>query len=655
MYSGNNSRSDKNLRDWQKITIKMLAVLAVIGLVVAGVLWVKTEREQTFTDTLAGFSQQLDLPNEVVGVESCDNRVDSNGYNIACVVAVLLEHHLQEIPNVHPVILPQNVSVNEAKSLQRHYGDNVLFKRWLKPSVQLFGDTFIAGFDYVELTKDGTRRKEFTIELPVSTLLSELPELENKLLESLDDIGILDIPKHMTLNKNTEANKAFLKAARYRAHPFVYLSKEAAEASIKEGLAGLKENQSNRALFALLVDNIIALMMFNKDINVERNLSILDSVSRSAVDNYPNEFLSYYARAEYYCFMQEYDRCMHFIGKALKLNSYDNKILSAISWNLRRFSLPRVVLNEHNYFLNPYQRDSLFHLRNALLANSRVEAAVQLTEQHPLMRHQARYWSLLAQKKTSHGILTPFSRWYRQELSTANTIEQPTYYLGYMLLNANHPELARYWIDSHYEDLPPYFDLRVINLMADIWQEQWDPTKWRVEKALVNDRREFQNAIDKLRIAYFDLHTGHYNEAKSYILEVFPELAEDDVVISMNNFRYAVYFSEIAKRTNNSKKAEQLTKKLHQFLHERPHFSRDVFFGLADVEFYALNNHVNKAIERLRYVLKQDNWLPNAYWMWPPLEQNSFLSSLRDVPEFNYVKRLTSVEPCLDREDCNNP
>ena len=72
-----------------------------------------------------------------------------------------------------------------------------------------------------------------------------------------------------------------------------------------------------------------------------------------------------------------------------------------------------------------------------------------------------------------------------------------------MLLNANQSQLAKHWAANGAEQHLPNFDFKVINLLSDIWQGNWQAEKWFLESKLVEDHRTFQNALDKLRIMYF--------------------------------------------------------------------------------------------------------------------------------------------------------
>jgi hypothetical protein len=75
---------------------------------------------------------------------------------------------------------------------------------------------------------------------------------------------------------------------------------------------------------------------------------------------------------------------------------------------------------------------------------------------------------------------------------------------------------------------------------------------------------------------------------------------------------------------------------------------RDVDFGIADAEFYALNNNTEKAMAILREAIMQKDWLPNAFWLWPPIEKDPFLKNLYEEPEFKTLaahvsKRLATL------------
>ena len=130
---------------------------------------------------------------------------------------------------------------------------------------------------------------------------------------------------------------------------------------------------------------------------------------------------------------------------------------------------------------------------------------------------------------------------------------------------------------------------------------------------------------------------------------IFPEFADSNFVISRDNFRYVVYYNEVKKAIGDHRRVLYIEHQLRRFIEAMPqNQARDVDFGIADAEFYALNNNKEKAMEILRTAIRDESWLPNAFWLWLPIERNPFLKSLYDDPEFKILaeqvnNRLSSL------------
>ena len=80
---------------------------------------------------------------------------------------------------------------------------------------------------------------------------------------------------------------------------------------------------------------------------------------------------------------------------------------------------------------------------------------------------------------------------------------------------------------------------------------------------------------------------------------------------------------------------------------------RGVDFGIADIEFYALNYNHDKALDLLEDAVYRQDWLPNALWLWPPLEGNQFLDSLHNNARLNaMVGHINSKSQSLCLDNC---
>ena len=51
-------------------------------------------------------------------------------------------------------------------------------------------------------------------------------------------------------------------------------------------------------------------------------------------------------------------------------------------------------------------------------------------------------------------------------------------------------------------------------------------------------RRGYQNALDKLTIAYFDRQTGWLSKSSDMLVALYPALLDDDAIINEGNLRF---------------------------------------------------------------------------------------------------------------------
>jgi hypothetical protein len=423
----------------------------------------------------------------------------------------------------------------------------------------------------------------------------------------------------------------------------------------------MANGQNNLIAYSALWDTGLLLMNQQTRYNVDNALVLMKEKSDIAQAEAPEYFKSYYAGAEYYCRIQDYDTCAQKLIKAISLKSFDAGTLGNLRFLLERIKESQTEVTRINYYLNPFSLHAASFYRNALLSEQKFGEAIKLVNYHRHWEPNLYDWYLISQTKTHMEDMQELAKWYASHEAWSHKAikrgrpdnELPSKYIGYLLLNANQTEYARYWSENGSEENLPYFDVKIIDLLADIWDGKWDSEKWKQAIDYANARKEFQNTLDKMYISYFHFINGQESQAGEFLEMIFPEFVDSNFVISRDNFRDVVYYNEVKKSIGDHRRVLYIEHQLRRFIESMPqNQSRDVDFGIADAEFYALNNNKEKAMEILREAIIDEGWLPNAFWLWLPIERNPFLKSLHGDPEFNtlanYVnKRLETL--CFEK------
>lgn len=464
-----------------------------------------------------------------------------------------------------------------------------------------------------------------------------LQKYEQDLFSVLQPLGVLHEQPALLLNNSVEATGWFVAAA----EDFFKAAKtrKDLEDTIRFSQKSIETNPGNLLAYSLLWAETVRLLSIYSDYDIDAILQRIEESKMQALKYSPEYYRALLVDADSHCWVDEFDVCAAGMARALQQRPFDSYSLDSLYWNLAARPDLQLKVAKHNYFLNPFYYDAFAAYRDALLTAGSFHELSDLIHYHSQWS-DSRDWFVQAQSETSLDQLRVQASHYRQRFTQKNqelygTELLPSRYIGYSLLNANQPELARFWARNGMERDLPFFDLRVIELMANIWQGDWQPLSWQVERAYVMERHKDQNSLDKLTIAYFDLQTGWLSKAAAVFEELAPSLKDKDVTIDSGNLRLFVYYSEIQKRNGNLKYASRAGAAIKAFLQARdPKSPRGIDFGIADAEYYALNNDRERALQQLELAVHQQGWLPNSLWLWPPLEQNMFLKSLRQEPRF---------------------
>lgn len=622
---------------------KLWLALLVFVLLVGAIFMIgsPTKHANGYEQVLIDLSESLRNPDRVVVLQYSSTSYQSPIRGLQNAIEVILKFHLEQKERQHLSVAPEFSTSDGHKKLEEHFSVVSSCDYLLQPKIIDEG-----GGKYIVLTindiANNSSRELLRQVVDPQDFAGALPRFEQTVLRELKSMGLVDTDQRLQLMAGDASNQLFLQAASVPLYEFNHW--EELDFAITKSHQAIQLNPSNMIAYTVFWDAVFLLIDQQSKYNMDKELTLLESYSRQAVAAEKEYFKAQHAYADYFCRTQEFPSCAESLKTAMELHPYDASVLNTLRFNLKRIGKSPLAVTRKNYYLNPFVIDVLHFHRNALLQQGKIQEAVKLVADHAEWRATADAWNVWAQTKISPEIMKDFSAWYSSKYLGAQTTTKadlPSRYISYMLLNVNQPELARYWVNNGREENLPYFDLFMIDFLVDLWQGDWSKARWQEVHDIAMNRREFQNAMDKHAIAYFDYYAGMYNESGYYIEELFPEFAEEKFNITIDNFRYAVYYNEIRKRLGDHRRVIYIDHSLRNFLKEQGNsLDRNVYFGIADVEFYALSGESEKALSLLEYLVEKEYWQPNAFWLWPPIEHNHFLKNLHDHPRF---KRLNQI------------
>lgn len=218
-------------------------------------------------------------------------------------------------------------------------------------------------------------------------------------------------------------------------------------------------------------------------------------------------------------------------------------------------------------------------------------------------------------------------------------------YIIYGLINANQLALARQWAVQTNDG---YAQLHG-DVMVSIWDQSWDSLEWVARSPVIKTRSESLSKVEYMRLIYAEVYGGFPETALYYFEKVFPELLEPQPMLDENNVRFSIYLMDIYKSLHKPEKANQLKYHIQSYFDEHPKsLERTPYFGLSEAQYFANIGKGEKALEVLTEAIIEEQWLPSAYWLWPPLDKDMYLSSLRYDPDFQkLVKHQQALMPEL--------
>ena len=553
---------------------------------------------------------------------------------------LIIEYHLDQSPNRHITHIPELADSASYDSVMQHFSEYGKVEFTFTPSwIEKDGKLEITLNIANAITQNIIR--QINISTSSDELASSLPQFERKLINELQNLQLISNDQQAALNYNETSNQAIIDSASVLAKTdpnFAELQKAISDAQI-----AIENNPASLIAYSMLLEEVMLLTnTFIGRYDVDSLMEMFKLRTEQVLKLNPDYYRNYHARAEYECWIQNYDQCASYLEHAIKLKPYNPRVLNLLAWNLIRHNHSPLPIYQLNYDINPFGVNILRYYRNSLIDNNKTTKLAKVLTTHASWNTKPKDWIADSQIETQYSNLEMFSKWYIENYSYIDINEKPdainklpSRYIGYMLLNANQPELAIYWLEHGHEQQLPYFELRIVDLISDIWQGNWKPEKWRVAGVFAEDRRQFQTSHDKINIAYFHYYTGLYNYSEKYLLEVFPYFANDEIEINQDNFRYAVYYSEATKHQLKYKQAKTVNQAIKEYLRSMDTSQeKNIGFAMAEAEFYALNGDREKALNIIETAVKDQGWLPNAFLLWPPLEHNPSFFNLGNYPKF---------------------
>lgn len=648
---------------WKLLTAGSILLVAVLGVFI-GRSYLGSSAENpkiAHHEQLREALKQIGKPETIIAIEIHQEKEASDQLPVLNTLAAITKHHLERKKEQHVVYIPAFKRANFYSRLEKHFSDFGHIRYIFKPVITQEGNQITYGLSTISLT-DGSTTPFISLGA-VDSIANNLPEFEKVLLDKLKELNLVDPSQSPILSQNTQANQYLIDAMDIAFDRFNV--EDRLDKSIENFKKSMANGQNNLIAYSALWDTGLLLMNQQTRYNVDDALVLMKEKSDIAQAEAPDYFKSYYAGAEYYCRIQDYDTCAQKLIKAISLKSFDAGTLGNLRFLLERINESQTEVTRINYYLNPFSLHAASFYRNALLSEQKFGEAIKLVNYHRHWEPNLYDWYLISQTKTRIEDLQELAKWYSSHDDWAKekifihkpSNELPSKYIGYLLLDANQTQYARYWSENGSEENLPYFDVKIINLLADVWEGKWNAEKWKEALDYANARKEFQNTLDKMYIAYFLFINGQQNQAGEFLETIFPELVDPNFVISRDNFRYVVYYNEVKKSIGDHRQVLYIEHQLRRFIESMPeNQARDVDFGIADAEFYALNNNKEKAMEILREAIIDEEWLPNAFWLWLPIERDPFLKTLYDDPEFKALaarvnQRIATL--CFERE-CSN-
>ncbi|RYG20216.1 MAG: hypothetical protein EOO07_05265, partial [Chitinophagaceae bacterium] len=379
-----------------------VAILLLVGIGVAHYVFQNRPSDGTAEANehyaqLSAAMTQIDKPETIIAIEIHQESKTVENLAYLNTLAAIAKHHLERKKNQHVVYVPAFKHIDFYDRLEKHFNAYGKLGYVLKPVYQSGKDK--NGFYGLEqISLDDGSSKAFVI-LPLTDNFSgTLVEFEKKLLSTLKTENLVSKSEVPGLSANASANQYFVDAMD------IVFDRFNAEEKLDKAIANLKKSmengQNNLLAYGALWDTGFLLMNQHTRYNVDETLVLMKEKSDIAQEEFPDYFKSYYAGAEYYCRIQNYDACAEKLTKTISLKSFDPGTLGNLRFLLDRVGQNQTEVSRINYYLNPFSLHAASFYRNALLSEQRFGDAIQLVNYHRFWEPDVHDWYLIAQTRT---------------------------------------------------------------------------------------------------------------------------------------------------------------------------------------------------------------------------------------------------------------
>lgn len=622
----------------------LVAVPVVLTVVCAALWFLSSSTNYNRSSLFYPLVDQLRNPSTSIVIEQFPISYDEQLNSINNVLIQLTQHHLTTKREQHATTIP--VFSRDTKfysQIKDHFqsvgGVDYIFR----PNISGDGKDYIFSLYMIDADTHSLD-VIFSFREEKKNTTGGIKRFENELLAIFSELALTNSLTPV-LNENADATQWFIETI--KSSSTLARSRGDVELSIRNAQKTVELNPNNLIAYSVLWREILHLIGVYSDFNLDAVLDKISSTTKRALEISPNFHRAKFAQADKMCWLGEFKKCRNGMRKALKEYPYSPNLIDSLYWNITDSPERQLITAKKNYELNPFYDRSFATYRNALLSVGDFHSFSRLVSYHAKWS-DPKDWFVQAQSPTDIDMLQQQAEYYRNTYLniTPHSMDGsellPSKYIGYSLLNGNQPDLARFWAANGMERDLPYFDLQVLPLWVDMWEGDWKPLEWQVVRSYAMDRAKYQNALDQLTIAYFDFYTGWIVKSADMFLNLRPDLESKSPVISDGNVRVFIYYSEIQKRLENFRYVNKINPLIEEYLKTKQNAARGIEFGIADVEFYALNDEKEKALELLDQAVTKQGWLPNSLWMWPPLERNVFLNSIKNTKEFYELNNLVN-------------
>ena len=338
-----------------------------------------TSKIKTSIHTFSKLPANLSYPKNTIALQVSD-KSNLKYSGLLQSMELIIKYHLDQDLNQHVIKIPKFQNRSYHQKLEQHFSKNGNIDYIFIPTTIDQGQNNIT----LELIiTDPTHEK---IIEKISTTISKkhietgLPIFEQTLVNKLIHISLVDKSQKPLFNNNNEANKLIISSATTLAAAQTNLTE--LKKAIIDTKKAISLNPKNLMAYSILWKEILFLMKTDSEFNVNSILDTLRFYSEQAIKINPNHHESYFANAEYYCWIQNYDECSKKIDLAIQKTPYSPDTLMTLSWNLKLNKQSSLTVDKINYDINPFSKNVYNYYLNALIHEKHFAEVAELINMH---------------------------------------------------------------------------------------------------------------------------------------------------------------------------------------------------------------------------------------------------------------------------------